>query len=153
MEYSNISLSLIEDLKNIFEDIEIIIKEHSKKPHYLFLIKGNDKLKFRIVEYKPSKIKNKYKCELFINGLNTELGELFGSILNKFIQFRDNNEVLNVSVSNDFIFLRVYRYIFKNEKSVDFMDIGPHLTLRLIRIQSDDFKKDLSYKKKISQNL
>ncbi|KAG0438145.1 Ribosome production factor 1 [Dictyocoela muelleri] len=149
--------SLLQDLSSIFQNTQIKIKEHAEKPLYIYLSQNNDKLKFRIVEYKENKSKiDNYECELVVTGLKSEIGELFGTILYKFIPFktfRKNREVLSITVSNDFIFLRFYRYAFRNDKNIDFMDIGPKLTLRLLKIWSDGEIHEFKYKKKISEIL
>nr|XP_057928907.1 ribosome production factor 1 [Doryrhamphus excisus] len=80
--------------------------------------------------------------EVILNNFSTRLGHsvgrLFAALFPQNPQFV-GRQVATFHNQRDFIFFRLHRYIFKNEKKVGIQELGPRFTLKLRSLQKGTF--------------
>ncbi|MCJ8737812.1 hypothetical protein PDJAM_G00028330 [Pangasius djambal] len=80
--------------------------------------------------------------EVILNNFTTRLGHSIGRIFAALFpqdpQFV-GRQVATFHNQRDFIFFRLHRYIFKNEKKVGIQELGPRFTLKLRSLQKGTF--------------
>lgn len=136
--------------------IEIIEYNHLR-PHKLVIKDTEGEIEFKIVEYfSKKKLRNNSiitedSPQLIVNNFNTQLGSAVVNWFEKIFPCKiEGRQIVTFQCKNDFIFFRMYRYIFREEK-VDFQDIGPHLCLRLVKIRNKEEETVIKkYEKKIT---
>ncbi|EPR78125.1 BRIX domain containing protein [Spraguea lophii 42_110] len=151
------TLLLCKDLKAIMNgnDMNIKISEDCKKPFRFILLSGDEKIIFRIIEYKSTSelrrasIKQNNR-ELVVSNFTSELGNI---IVNWFIKIfpitnNNTNEIISLTNSEDYIFLRVNRYKIESKENVILQDIGFHMTLRVERIKLGTQNMKIKFKEK-----
>lgn len=138
----------------------ILVKviEGYKKPLYVKICDSTGELVFKVITYKSKKyLKNRAVItndspQLVVHNFKSTLGSQVVDWLAKLFSFCiEGRQVASFQCKNDFVFFRMYRYIFR-ENHVDMQDIGPHLVLRLKKLTVDselvyEYKK---YERKIS---
>ncbi|KCZ82179.1 hypothetical protein H312_00457 [Anncaliia algerae PRA339] len=132
-------------ISNEKTDIRISIREYNHlKPYILRIEDSTGEVEFKIVQYlSKSKLRNRSIItddvpQLIVNNFTSQLGSDVVSWLEKLFPLKiEGRQVATFQCQNDFIFFRMYRYIFKEEK-VNLQDIGPHLCLRLMKIKKNE---------------
>ncbi|EJW01756.1 hypothetical protein EDEG_03723 [Edhazardia aedis USNM 41457] len=114
-------------------------------------------VEFRIVEYRSmQQLNNKADPsshlypELVFNNFTTDLSSKifeYISLVFPIVSTNLGNRVASFVAKNDFIYFRLYRYVFESRDNVQFQDVGPHLTLRLRKVVDKDGVNILNYSK------
>ncbi|RVD93149.1 brix domain-containing protein [Tubulinosema ratisbonensis] len=139
-------------------DLNIQIIEYNNIRPYKLIIKDLEgEIEFKIVEYLSKKKLNNNLIitedspQLIVNNFSTSLGGSVVNWLEKLFPCKiEGRQVVTFQCQNDFIFFRMYRYIFRNEK-IDFQNIGPHLCLRLVKLKNKEEEFVIKkYEKKIT---
>lgn len=157
---------LIDELQKIIPDsvhannevnhnIKIKIIEHNNKPFFIQITQNQVMLEFKIIEYRSmNDLRNKadpssyFSPELIVSNFNTETGNIvFNMLIDLFPQENVGNRIVNFSAKNDFIFFRMYRVQFGTNGQVEMQDVGPHLTLRLRKIEDNNGCRFIDYRK------
>ncbi|TBU01126.1 Brix domain-containing protein [Hamiltosporidium tvaerminnensis] len=137
--------------------IKIQILEHNKLPYTIKIAYKDIKYDFKIIEYKSTKALNNqnqisgYNPQLVVNNFNTDIGTNILNILMELFPYdfsARNRQVVNFTNKNDYIFFRMYRYIFKEDSSIDFAEIGPRLILKLSKIIDNENTFNIKYSSK-----
>lgn len=154
---SSITKLLIQELTQIFpktdSNITIKIIEQHNKPFAIRITGDLPMIEFKIIEYKSmEQLRNKaeigsiYPPELVVNNFNSQIGQLVVDWLMVLFPFKDTgNRTVSFVNCNDYIFMRLNRYRFRNLEEMDMQDVGPHLTLRLRRYECDGEIKNIKY--------
>ncbi|KAM0676627.1 Ribosome production factor 1 [Binucleata daphniae] len=159
------TMLLVEELQKIIPDsivgkeiehkINIKVIEHNNKPLFIQITQNKMMLEFKIIEYKSMKdLRNKadpssyFFPELIANNFNNKDGDLvFNLLIDLFPQNNVGNRIVNFSAKNDFIFFRMYRVQFGTNGQIDMQDVGPHITLRLRKVQDSNGCRFIDYRK------
>ena len=84
----------------------------------------------------------KHKPEIMLNNFNTRLGlqigRSFAALFPHDPQY-EGRHVITFHNQRDFVFFRHHRYIFRNEKKVGLLELGPKFTLKLRSLQKGTF--------------
>lgn len=144
----------------------IKIIEQRERPFIIRLSSSESTVKLPTIELSIIQYKNlsqmhrkdisAFLCpELIVGGFSSLNG---GIVVDWLMQIfpMDVEDLANRAVSfhavNDFILFRTHRYRFKDSKSVDFQDVGPHLTLRLRKIIDGENETIFKYSKNEYKN-
>lgn len=76
--------------------------------------------------------------ELILNNFTTRLGKTVARLFHSLFPHRpefQGRQVITLHNQRDYIFFRMHRYIFQENKRVGLQELGPEFTLRLRRIQ------------------
>lgn len=129
-----------------FPEHTMVVKvvENRSQPLYIRMTDSSGEVEFKIVSYKSKKhLKNRAHIladspQLVANNFTSALGDQVVDWLVKLFPARiEGRQVASFHCHNDFIFFRLHRYIFTDDR-VNFQDIGPHLTLRLRRLSGPE---------------
>lgn len=129
-----------------FPDHKISVKvvEHSKRPLYIRMTDSTGEVEFKVISYKSkSYLRNRTTItddspQLLVHSFQSDLGLQVVDWLSKLFSMHiEGRQVASFHCKKDFIFFRLYRYIFREDR-VDMQDIGPHLVLRLKKLTASD---------------
>lgn len=76
--------------------------------------------------------------ELILNNFTTRLGKTVSRLFHSLFPHRpefQGRQVITLHNQRDYIFFRMHRYVFQENKRVGLQELGPEFTLRLRRIQ------------------
>ena len=128
-----------------FPEHSAVVKvvENASAPFCIRVTDACGEVEFKVISYRSKKsLRNRTAIlpdgtELVVHNFCSKVGEEVVDRLSRLFPLSTGNrQVASFQCMNDFIFFRLYRYIFQ-EGSIDFQDIGPHLTLRLKRLSTE----------------